>query len=190
VVALSNKRAHARPWCHAIRSGRRGDTLPDVLPPRSRVCLTPDGPLTRRPVLPLCPLRVRLGDTKRQTSDIVRRRQRPSEIRLTLRHGPSRPGMAIFTAYDETGFTRSARTVATRQIDPPRRRYRGGDPRGSRHADARRDRVEPRPCRPPCFLCQSPIGCAFLVREWTAEGIQYWACDGCDVARATRAAKT
>jgi hypothetical protein len=29
VVALSNKRAHARPWGHAIRSGRRGDTLPD-----------------------------------------------------------------------------------------------------------------------------------------------------------------
>jgi hypothetical protein len=157
-----------------------------VLPPRSRVCLTPDGPVTRRPVLPLCQLRVRLGDTKRQTSDLVRSRQRPPKIRLTLRQALT-AGMAIFTADDETRFTRSARTVSNptdrpASTAPPWRRSRAVHAMPMRHA-TELTRI---PVAPPCFLCQSPDRVRLLVREWTAEGIQYWACDGCDVAWAMR----
>jgi hypothetical protein len=40
---------------------------------------------------------------------------------LTTRHG-------YFTAYGETGSQGPQGLLATRQIDAPRRRYRGGDP--------------------------------------------------------------
>jgi hypothetical protein len=154
LVALSNKRAHARPWCHAIRSGRRGDTLPDVLPPRSSVCLTPDGPVTRRPVLPLCQLRVRLGDTKRQTSDLVRRRQRPPKIRLTFRRGPHGPAWQFSGHTTRQVSQGPPGLLATRQIDVPRRRYRGGDP--ARFTPCRCDRVDPHPCRPALLPLSEP----------------------------------
>jgi hypothetical protein len=42
------------------------------------------------------------------------------------------------------------------------------------------------PVAPPCLLCHSPDRVRQLVREWTAEEVQYWACDDCDVAWATR----
>lgn len=95
--------------------------------------------------------------------------------------------MAIFTADDETRFTRSARTVSNptdrpASTAPPWRRSRAV------HAMPMRDATELTriPVAPPCFLCQSPDRVRLLVREWTAEGIQYWACDGCDVAWAMR----